>query len=273
MNPSTIEPGSVADARALVRDSERIVALTGAGVSAESGVPTFRDAGGLWRNLGPEELASVEALRRDPRTVVEWYRNRREALSGCHPNAAHRALARFFLGRAARGGEPGASGLITQNVDGLHTRAAEEAANGDDPAPALPAELHGALSRDRCDGCGARSPAGPLPPAPALPRCAHCGGLLRPDVVLFGEPLDGDTLHRARAMAVSADLCVVIGTSAEVHPAAAIPLATVQGGGRIVEINPHPTPLSRVAAVAVRGRAGAAVGAVLGGSSRPAPGP
>ncbi len=243
------------DARAMVRGARRVVALTGAGISAESGVPTFRDAGGLWRRYRVEELATPEALQRDPRTVWEWYDHRRSFLASCEPNPAHRALARFFLGR-------GVAGLITQNVDGLHTRAALEAA-GDAPADAaLPVELHGVIARDRCNSCGGRYPGEPL--GDSLPRCADCGGLRRPDVILFGESLDGTLLARAQAMAAAADLCLVIGTGAEVYPAAAIPWTTRHAGGDIIEVNTQATSLTSAAAVAVQGKAGEVLPELLG---------
>lgn len=237
-----------------MREARRVVALTGAGISAESGVPTFRDAGGLWKSYRPEELATPEALTRDPRTVLEWYAWRRSALADCRPNEGHRALARFFLRR-------GEAGLVTQNVDGLHTRAALEEA-GEDPAEAaLPLELHGAVGRDRCQSCAARWPAEPL--GETLPRCSGCGGLRRPDVVLFGETLDPDLLDRARRLAERADLCLVVGTSAVVYPAAALPLATREAGGLIVEVNVRRTALTEVAAVALRGEAGTVLPALL----------
>lgn len=234
-------------ARAMVRAARRVVALTGAGISAESGVPTFRDAGGLWRTYRPEDLATPEALARDPQTVWEWYDHRRSFLASCEPNPAHRALARFFVRR-------GTAGLITQNVDGLHTRAAHEEAGDRAPDPALPVELHGMIARDRCNVCGARTPGGPL--GDTLPRCADCGGLRRPDVILFGESLDGTVLARAQAMAARADLCLVIGTSAEVYPAAAIPWTTRHAGGDIIEVNTQATSLTGAATVAVHGKAG-----------------
>ncbi len=243
-------------ARRLVRGAGRVVALTGAGISAESGVPTFRDAGGLWRNFRPEELATPQAFARDPRTAWEWYDWRRSVLAGCAPNPGHRALARFFLGR-------GAAGLVTQNVDGLHTRAAlEEAAGRAEAAKAaLPVELHGAVGRDRCNRCEARFPAEPL--GDALPRCDSCGGLRRPDVVLFGESLEGDVLARAYSLAERADLCLVVGTSAVVYPAAAIPLATLEAGGSLIEVNLEDTPLTPSATVALRGAAGEVLPALL----------
>lgn len=231
-----------------------MIALTGAGISAESGVPTFRDAGGLWKSHRPEELATPEALARDPRTVLEWYAWRRSALAGCRPNEGHRALARFFLRR-------GEAGLVTQNVDGLHTRAALEEAGEDAPEAALPLELHGAVGRDRCDSCGARWPAEPL--GETLPRCSACGGLRRPDVVLFGETLDPGLLDRARRLAEQADLCLVVGTSAVVYPAAALPLATREAGGLVIEVNVRRTALTEVAAAALRGEAGTVLPALL----------
>ena len=259
-----LSPSTLPRARGLVARARHVVALTGAGISAESGVPTFRDAGGLWRNYRPEELATIGAFERDPGTVWEWYEWRRSFLATCKPNEGHRALARFFLGR-------GKDGIVTQNVDGLHTRAAIEEAGDGPPDAALPIEIHGAIARDRCNDCGLRAEAEPLavpdeaargagageaPPRDTLPRCAECGGLRRPDVVLFGEMLDGALLERARTMAARADLCLVIGTSAVVYPAAGIPLATLHGGGRIIEVNPQQTDLTGAAEVALRGAAG-----------------
>lgn len=249
-----MEQGQWRRARRLVREARRVVALTGAGISAESGVPTFRDAGGLWKSYRPEELATPEALARDPRTVLEWYAWRRSALARCRPNEGHRALARFFLRR-------GEAGLVTQNVDGLHTRAAFEEAGEGSAEAALPLELHGAVGRDRCESCEARWPAEPL--GETLPRCSACGGLRRPDVVLFGEALDPDLLDRARRLAERADLCLVVGTSAVVYPAAALPLATREAGGHIVEVNLQRTALTEVATLALHGEAGTVLPALL----------
>ena len=242
-----LPPPPLTRARDLIAEAHRIVVLTGAGISAESGVPTFRDAGGLWRNYRPEELATIRAFERDPRTVWEWYEWRRGFLATCEPNEGHRALARFFHGR-------GVEGIVTQNVDGLHTRAAIEEAGDGQPDAALPIEIHGAIARDRCNDCGLRAEAEPL--GDTLPCCAECGGMRRPDVVLFGEMLDSGLLERAHKMAARADLCLVIGTSAVVYPAAGIPLATLHAGGRIIEVNPQATDLTRAAEVALRGAAG-----------------
>ncbi len=247
-------PADLARARRLVRDAGRVVALTGAGVSAESGVPTFRAADGLWRDRRPKDLATPQAFARDPRTAWAWYDWRRSVLAGCVPNPGHRALARFFLGR-------GAVGLVTQNVDGLHTRAALEEAGESSADAAFPVELHGTLERDRCSLCAARFPAEPL--TDSVPLCTSCGGMRRPDVVLFGEALDGDALGRAHALAERADLCLAVGTSAAVHPAAAVPLVTLNAGGALVEVNLEDTPLTRSATVALRGSAGETLPALL----------
>jgi NAD-dependent deacetylase len=252
-----------------VATARRVVVLTGAGVSAESGVPTFRGPEGLWRSHRPEELATPEAFARDPALVWEWYRWRRRKIAACTPNAAHQALARLALGR------PGVT-LVTQNVDGLHARAAlEEAqARAADPAPAMPLELHGAIHRDRCHRCGVRSapvagaagPAGDPPaPEPAVPACGACGGALRPDVVWFGELLDERTLGAAFAAAEQADVCLVVGTSGVVYPAAALPSITRQAGGRVVEVNPEETGLSGLAHVRVVVAAAVGVPAIVGG--------
>lgn len=243
-------------ARELVRSAERIVVLTGAGVSAESGVPTFRGQGGLWKEHRPEDLATPEAFARDPRLVWEWYAWRRGLVAGCDPNAAHRALARLALET------PGRTTLVTQNVDGLHHRAARElAAESGAPSaePAYPLEVHGAIHRDRCSGCS-RLEEHPLDvdatELDTLPRCPGCGALYRPDVVWFGEPLDPAVIGAAFEAAREADLCLVVGTSALVHPAASVPEVTLQSGGAVVEVNLEPTPLSPRATCSVVGRAG-----------------
>jgi len=247
-------------ARALLAGSARTVVLTGAGVSAESGVPTFRGAGGLWKSHRPEQLATPEAFAHDPRTVWEWYAWRRGVVAGCRPNAAHRALARWGL---AHDGVT----LVTQNVDGLHHRAADdEAADPDEAARAYPLEVHGAIHRDRCSRCGHLSPGRSridTTSVETLPRCGTCSGLLRPDVVWFGEPLDADVLGAAFAAAERADVCLVVGTSAVVYPAAAVPEIALRAGAKVLEVNPDETPLSPVAAVAVRATAAEAVPALL----------
>jgi NAD-dependent deacetylase len=242
----------LARARALVSEARAIVVLTGAGVSAESGVPTFRGEAGLWKSWRPEDLATPEAFGRDSRLVWEWYGWRRELVGRCRPNPGHAAIARAALGARALH-------LVTQNVDGLHEVAAREAAEGGDPTPALPVELHGSLFRSRCTRCGRSSSDRTAVDASSeatLPRCTDCGQLLRPDVVWFGETLDPAVLERAFEAASAADLCLVVGTSALVHPAASIPLVTLRTGGKLVEVNPADTALTSLATVALRAPSG-----------------
>lgn len=246
------------EARRVLAGARRVLVLTGAGVSAESGVPTFRGPEGLWRTHRPEELATPEAFARDPRLVWEWYGWRRTRVGACRPNAGHDAIARWALSRDG-------VALVTQNVDGLHEVAAREA--GADPAPALPLELHGSLFRVRCTRCphrGSDRSAIDATGPETLPRCPDCGALLRPDVVWFGEALDPEVLERAFRLAREADACLVAGTSAVVHPAAALPVATARAGGRVVEVNPEPTPISSLARPALRGSAAGLLPAVLG---------
>lgn len=239
-------------AREIVGSAERIVVLTGAGVSAESGVPTFRDAGGLWKSHRPEDLATPEAFSRDPRLVWEWYAWRRAFVAECAPNDAHRALARLALSHSS-------TTLVTQNVDGLHHRAADDlASSGADASVAYPLEVHGAIHRDRCARCGRRTPGRSdvdWTGEGTLPRCEACGGMLRPDVVWFGEALDPDVIGASFEAARGADVCLVVGTSALVQPAASVPEVTLQAGGRIIEVNPQATPLTSLATVSLRGPA------------------
>ncbi|MBI3932501.1 MAG: NAD-dependent deacylase [Acidobacteria bacterium] len=238
------EAGLEAAARRL-RDADRVLALTGAGVSAESGVPTFRGPEGLWRQFRPEDLATPEAFERDPRLVWEWYAWRRERIAPLEPNAAHRALAALesrtveFL-------------LATQNVDGLHAVAGNRRL----------VELHGSLWRVRCTGCrklreDRRVPLGDLPP-----RCA-CGAVLRPDVVWFGEALPEGAVGAALKAAQTAEVVLVVGTSALVYPAAALPQIAQGHGAFVVEVNPEETALTASADVSLRGRAAELVPALV----------
>jgi NAD-dependent deacetylase len=240
-------------ARDILSQADHVVVLTGAGISAESGVPTFRSADGLWKTFRAEDLATPEAFGRDPRLVWEWYGWRRELIAACAPNPGHAALARLALKA------PGRTTLVTQNVDGLHHRAARAEAGDNDPSSGLPLELHGAIHRDRCSGCG-RLDEEPAPvdatSEDTLPRCHQCAALMRPDVVWFGEALDHDLLGAAFAAAEQADVCLVVGTSALVYPAASVPDVTRSRGGVILEINPEATALSASAAVTLRGPAG-----------------
>jgi NAD-dependent deacetylase len=215
-----------------------VTVLTGAGISAESGVPTFRGESGLWRRFQPQELATPEAFDRDPVLVWEWYDWRRGLIGSCVPNAAHETLAEMEAVL------PGFT-LITQNVDGLHQAAGSRKV----------LELHGNVWRVRCLSCDrvSENHQAPLPELP--PRCSECGGLLRPDVVWFGESLPPEVLDKAWAAAARCRLMLVIGTSAVVHPAASLPLVALRNGAHLVEVNPAETPLSGHAHEVLRGRA------------------
>ena len=227
-------------AREWLRTASRAAALTGAGISAESGIPTFRGAGGLWRNFRPEDLATPEAFARDPKTVWEWYDWRRGLIRDAKPNLGHYALAQLERRMGGR------FVLITQNVDGLHNRAGSERV----------LKLHGDIWWTLCTACGdVRSDFRvPLPELP--PRCAACGGLLRPGVVWFGEPLPARTWEQAEEAARTCDLLIVAGTSAVVYPAASLAPLAKRHGARIIEINTEATPLSGEADLCLKGPSG-----------------
>jgi len=239
----------LAAAAARLRGARRVLALTGAGVSAESGVPTFRGQDGLWRRFRAEDLATPQAFARDPKLVWEWYAWRREVIAPLRPNAAHVALAALeqrlpdFL-------------LATQNVDGLHAVAGSRRL----------LELHGSLWRLRCVACGhaAEDRRMSLPELP--PRCA-CGTVLRPDVVWFGEMLPAAAVEQAVAAAQEAEVVLVIGTSSLVYPAAALPEMARAAGAFVIEINTETTPLTASADVSLRGPAAEITPALLAGAS------
>jgi NAD-dependent deacetylase len=255
-------PGpAIAEAREALTRALRVVVLTGAGVSAESGVPTFRGAGGLWKQVKPEDLATPIAFGRDPRTVWEWYGWRRELLRKCRPNAAHVALARWMLARAG-------VTLVTQNVDGLHERAAREAAPDLESAErAHPIRLHGSLFHDRCTRCSCRVEAREAVDASSvetLPHCPECGGLMRPDVVWFGEMLPVRETQRAFEAATDAEACLVIGTTGAVYPAAGVVHAAKEAGASVVVVDPGETEYESVADIRLVGPAGTVVPQILG---------
>ncbi len=223
--------------RGWVREARHVAVLTGAGMSAESGVPTFRDAQtGLWAHFNPQDLATEAAFRAHPQRVWDWYAHRREMIATVQPNAGHAALAAF----AQR--HPGRLTLITQNVDGLH----QQAGNADALA------LHGNIAEDQwldtpracCQG-DANEPGRP-------PRCPVCGNLRRPAVVWFGESLPAAALDAAERAARSCELMLVVGTSGEVYPAAGLALTAHQCGARVVIVNPEPTSLDAVAELCLR---------------------
>lgn len=214
--------------RTLLMTPPRIAVLTGAGVSAGSGVPTFRDAAGsLWRQFDPKELATPEAFQRDPKLVWEFYDWRRQRMADSKPNAAHEALA------AMDAALPEFT-LVTQNIDGLHPLAGSRRV----------LYLHGDIWSIRCTSCGYRERNRQTPLEPLPPMCPQCGELLRPDIVWFGEALEMDTLYKAIRAFEEADIALVVGTSAVVYPAAQLPLYTLQNGGKIYEFNTERTALS-----------------------------
>ena len=225
---------------ASLRAARFVAVLTGAGVSAESGVPTFRDAlTGLWAQFDPLELATPAAFARNPRRVWDWYAMRRDLVGRVAPNPAHVALAEIEQ-RAPE------FVLATQNVDGLHQRAGSIRV----------VELHGNITRVRCSREGTPVAQWNDTDADAPPRCATCGAFLRPDVVWFEEMLPADALTAAEDAANRCDVLLVVGTSAEVYPAAALPRLAQRHGALVVEVNTETTPLSTHADYALRGPAG-----------------
>jgi len=232
--------------RELVARGRRVVAFTGAGMSAESGIPTFRSQGGFWENDSLMELATPQGFARDPARAWAWYDARRRQISACAPNAGHVALARY-------GATHPDFRLITQNVDGLHQAAGSGGV----------ILLHGDIFRVRCtrEGTAGEDRRVPLPEIP--PRCA-CGALLRPDVVWFGERLPEDAVRQAAVAAGQAELFLSVGTSSVVYPAASLPEIAGGSGAYLVEINPEPTPLSSLADEVIRAPAAEALPDLLG---------
>ncbi len=232
----------LAEAARRLSGARAICVLTGSGISSESGLPTFRGAGGLWRTHRVEALASPEGFARDPRLVWTWYNERREAHKRAAPNAGHYAL----VDLEARSAD---FTLATQNVDSLHLRAGSRNV----------LELHGNLREARCTLCNARrSLAAGLDPA-AIDH--ECGGRFRPDIVWFGEPLPPDVWRRAAQAAARADVMLVVGTSGMVHPAASLATACTQAF--VIEVNPEETALSAHVALTIRATAAAALPALV----------
>jgi NAD-dependent deacetylase len=231
---------AIAIARQQLAAARRVAVLTGAGISAESGIPTFRDAQtGLWARFDPMQLATEEGFRADPSLVWRWYAWRRTLVGQAQPNAGHRALAaaeaRFEQLR-----------VITQNVDGLHARAGSTGL----------IELHGNILRTVClERCGFLEDVAARLPAGEPPRCPRCGAWLRPAVVWFGEMLDPADLEEAAAVAEDCDVMLVVGTSGLVYPAAGLPASARRAGAAVITVNPEPTDVDGVAAVCVRGKA------------------
>lgn len=223
----------------LLSRTGNLVALTGAGVSQESGLRTFRDTQtGLWAQYKPEDLASPEAFARDPKLVWDWYAWRREAIKGVRPNPGHYALVEFEK-------QISQFTLITQNVDGLHRMAGNQNL----------LELHGNIQRVRCAECSTFAESWEDDPD-SVPACEKCGGLLRPDIVWFGESLPRDQLERAVEATRACEVFVSVGTSGVVQPAASLALGAQSNGAVIVEINLEPTPLTPKADYFFQGKSG-----------------
>lgn len=219
-------------------DARNVTVLTGAGVSAESGVPTFRDPGGIWEKFRPEQLANFEAFMSDPDFVWSWYQHRREIMREVAPNKGHFALAemeKVFTN----------FDLITQNIDNLHFRAGSKKVT----------ELHGNIERNYCIDCRTFYEDIDLCEKKVL-KCEKCGGLIRPDVVWFGEMLPMKELRYAEEKAAESDVFFSIGTSAEVYPAAMLPIIARRAGAYVVEINIKPTAISRELNETLTGKSG-----------------
>jgi NAD-dependent deacetylase len=224
--------------KSLLSKDTRVAVLTGAGISAESGVPTFRGEEGLWRKFRPEELATFDAFMANPELVWEWYQYRRKIIQEIKPNPGHHALVDFQKHFVT-------FDLITQNVDGLHHQAGSENV----------VELHGNIRRNKCIRCGRKYATleGALPGNP--PGCS-CGGRIRPDVVWFGEMLPQEALDFAFRVSSQCRLFFSVGTSAVVHPAASLPLMAKKNGAYLVEVNTTPTEITPWVDESICGKSG-----------------
>ena len=228
---------TILDVRDRLEKARSVTVLTGAGISADSGVPTFRGADGLWKNYRAEDLASPDAFSRDPKLVWEWYNWRRELVATKHPNAAHEALVRLEQ-------QTERFWLITQNVDGLHALAGSKHLS----------EIHGNIWKVRCTQCGRVSLNHDVP-LTYPPLCTHCSGLLRPHIVWFGESLAQEDLDRSYQALQACEILLIIGTSGVVYPAASFAPIAKDGGALVVELNLDPTPNSSIVDVSFQGRA------------------
>ena len=235
---------------ALIRENQPCVALTGAGVSTESGIPDFRSPTGIWANVDPLEYATLGAFRRDPEKVWRFYAPRFGMLTEAEPNRAHRALAEFERRGFLRA-------VVTQNIDLLHERAGS----------AEVVEVHGSIRTSTCPACTRRYPLAEvlrlIESPERAPRCADCGAILKPDVVFFDELLPEAAIDRAFELAEEARLLLVIGSSLEVHPVAGLPFATLEAGGKVAVVNRGATPIDARAVLKVDGAAGEVLEATL----------
>ena len=235
------------DARRLIAEASSIAVLTGAGIIAESGIPTFRGTGGMWGNFRAEDLATPEAFARDPKFVWEWYQARRGEIAKCEPNAGHRAL--VAMEEAAD-----EFTLITQNVDGLHDRAGSKRV----------LKIHGDIWMTRCVACGYQRLNHDLG-MELPPQCGECGGLVRPGVVWFGEMLPRIVWEEAERAVNRCDLLLVVGTSAQVYPAAGLIDLARNAGASTVEVNLEATAYSSAVDISLRGKAAEVLPLVVGG--------
>ncbi|MEA3403430.1 MAG: NAD-dependent deacylase [Armatimonadota bacterium] len=217
-----------------------IVSLTGAGISRESGIPTFRGQDGIWQEHDPEEVATLEGFLRDPERAWRFHEQLRELCLSSDPNPAHTALA--WIQKSLDGAS---APIITQNIDGLHQAAGSRHV----------IELHGSAHRARCTRCDFTTDDLPRHLEQLPPTC-DCGAVLRPDVVWFGEQLPREAMERAQRLSRQAGVMLVIGTSATVQPAASLPVVALRAGASLVEINPEPTALTGVVDIQLRGPAG-----------------
>ena len=228
-----------------LKGAKSIVFFTGAGISAESGIPTFRGKDGIWNKLKPEELANFDAFLRNTDLVWEWYQHRRQIVRDSKPNPAHIAIAEFekYFDTV----------IVTQNIDNLHRRAGSNTIY----------ELHGNIERNYCIDCNKPFNDPNLNFPDKAPKCDSCGGLVRPDVVWFGELLPQDTFTKAEESAGESDICFIVGTSAVVYPAAYIPVTAKQNGAYLVEINLESTEMSKFCDYSIFGEAGKTLPLVL----------
>jgi NAD-dependent protein deacetylase/lipoamidase len=233
----------------LVRICQPCVVLTGAGISTESGIPDFRSPTGIWAEYDPMEYATIDAFRRDPVKVWEFYALRFEALTRAEPNAGHLALAALERRGLVQA-------VITQNIDGLHGRAGSQDV----------VEVHGSIRTARCLECGERVSSEQAVLAlqgESAPPCPSCGSILRPDVVMFGELLPVEAIDRAFELAHGAGLLLVVGSSLEVHPVAGLPEVTVAAGGKLAIVNRGLTPVDHLASTRIDAGAGETLTAML----------
>lgn len=228
-----------------LKSAKRLVFFTGAGISAESGIATFRGKDGIWNKMKPEELANFNAFMKNPDLVWEWYQHRREIVHNTQPNPGHFAIAGLEKYYDVT--------VVTQNIDNLHRRAGSKKIY----------ELHGNIERNFCIECKQYYDLSNLEKTEGVPHCKKCGGLIRPDVVWFGEFLPQEELIGGETSAKQSDICFVAGTSAVVYPAAYIPMNAKRAGSYIVEINIEPTELSNYADYSIFGKSGEIIPLIL----------